>query len=434
MPSQPLLAAASARLPTHKIVWQHQQTLSAPQRRRRRFRSTPRPNRPIHTARSSAESATCFNHHRIRAPHPAMMRCPTVRCSAGPKKAPGQAHRIVAAPSRARPAHQPAAPPRRAANSPAVLDAPVAAAPHPAHSAHPAEQHPLVGLPAETASKIADCLAFVRARTDLVPEVAIVLGSGLGAVADDLQDAVAIPFAEVPHFHAPGVVGHPGRLVLGTLQGVPTLVLQGRFHYYEGHPMDEVILPIRMAKYLGCHSALITNAAGGLNPGFTAGDLMLIEDHINMIGNNPLRGPNPKELGGPRFLDLSEPYDPAYRSILSECAAELGLPQLKSGVYIGVSGPTYETRAEVRLFRNMGADAVGMSTVPEVIAARHLGVRVAAISCVTNMACGLVAGEVSHDDVMEQGAAAAAKMRRLLVAAVPRISAAADARTAAKRR
>ncbi|KAI8475006.1 MAG: purine nucleoside phosphorylase [Monoraphidium minutum] len=248
-----------------------------------------------------------------------------------------------------------------------------------------------------------------------------------------MSDAVAIPYAEVPHFHAPGVAGHPGRLVLGRMQGVPALVMQGRFHYYEGHPMDEVILPIRMAKYLGCHSALITNAAGGLNPGFAAGDLMLIEDHINMIGNNPLRGPNPKELGGPRFLDLSQPYDPAYCAVMRACAEDLGLPRLASGVYLGVSGPTYETRAEVRMFRNMGADAVGMSTVPEVIAARHLGVRVVALSCITNLACGLVEGSLSHEDVMQQGAAAAAKMRRLLVAAVPRMAAIAraDAETVA---
>lgn len=292
------------------------------------------------------------------------------------------------------------------------------------HHEHP----PLVGLPGNTLDKIQDCVRYVRARSELVPEIVIVLGSGLGALADDLEDSISIPYADIPHFHAPGVVGHPGRLVLGRIRGVPALVLQGRFHYYEGHPMDEVILPIRMAKFLGCHSALITNAAGGINPAFSAGDLMLIEDHINFIGSNPLRGPNPQELGGPRFLDLSAPYDEQYMGILHRVAGELALPQLRRGVYVGVSGPTYETRAEVRFFRAAGADAVGMSTVPEVIAARHLGVRVAALSCITNMACGMEAGELSHDDVMVQGAAAADKMRQLLITAVPLIAkAAADA-------
>ncbi|GBF99706.1 purine nucleoside phosphorylase [Raphidocelis subcapitata] len=296
----------------------------------------------------------------------------------------------------------------------------------------PASQKPLVGLPGDTYAKIQDCVRYVRAHSSLVPEIVIVLGSGLGAIADEIDAPVALPYADIPHFHAPGVAGHPGRLVLGLMRGVPALVLQGRFHFYEGHPMDEVILPIRMAKYLGCTSALITNAAGGLNPAYSPGDLMLLEDHVNLIGANPLRGPNPPELGGPRFLDLSEPYDPEYRALIQEAAAEVGLPPLRQGVYVGVSGPTYETRAEVRLFRSMGADAVGMSTVPEVIAARHLGVRVAAVSCVTNLACGLVEGKVSHDDVMEQGAAAAGKMQRLLVAAVPKIAAAAKQSAAAK--
>jgi purine-nucleoside phosphorylase len=255
----------------------------------------------------------------------------------------------------------------------------------------------------------------------------MVLGSGLGPIADEVQDATIIPYAEVPHFHAPAVQGHPGRLVIGRFNGVPALVLQGRFHYYEGHPMEEVILPIRVAKFLGCHTAILTNAAGGINHDFHLGDLMLITDHLNLMTANPLRGPNPPELGGPRFLDLSEPYDKTFVKVMQQQAAELGIgDSLRTGTYAAVSGPTYETPAETRMLRAIGADAVGMSTVPEVIAARHVGVRVVGVSCITNLACGIShdgagVAKVTHEEVMENITLGVEKLKRLLVAAVPQM-------------
>lgn len=251
------------------------------------------------------------------------------------------------------------------------------------------------------------------------------LGSGLGPIADEVQDATVIPYAEVPYFHAPAVQGHPGRLVLGMFNGVPALVLQGRFHYYEGHPMEEVILPVRVAKFLGCHTAILTNAAGGINHDFHLGDLMLITDHLNLMTANPLRGPNPPELGGPRFLDLSEPYDKTFIKVLQQQAAQLGISDaLRTGTYAAVSGPTYETPAETRMLRAIGADAVGMSTVPEVIAARHVSVRVVGVSCITNLACGIShddqgVAKVTHEEVMTNITLGVEKLKQLLLAAVP---------------
>ncbi|WIA12044.1 hypothetical protein OEZ85_012123 [Tetradesmus obliquus] len=275
---------------------------------------------------------------------------------------------------------------------------------------------------------IQETVSYIQSRCSLQPQVVMVLGSGLGPIADAVQDATVIPYGDIPHFHAPGVQGHPGRLVMGHFNGVPALVLQGRFHYYEGHPMEEVIFPIRVARFLGCHTAILTNAAGGINHDFHLGDLMVITDHLNLMTANPLRGPNPPELGGPRFLDLSEPYDRSFVQLLQREAQQLGFEDaMRTGTYAAVSGPTYETPAETRMLRAIGADAVGMSTVPEVIAARHVGVRVVGISCITNLACGIShdgqVAKVSHEEVMENINLGVEKMRQLLLAAVPKMAA-----------
>jgi purine-nucleoside phosphorylase len=227
----------------------------------------------------------------------------------------------------------------------------------------------------------------------------------------------------VPGFHASAVQGHPGRLLLGSLQNVPVLVLQGRFHYYEGHPMESVALPVRLARRLGCHTVVLTNAAGGLDPTHRPGDLMLITDHLNLVGANPLRGPNPPGLfGGPRFLDQSKPYDPDCCEALRKAASALKQPPLREGVYAGVAGPTYETPAETRMLRLLGGDAVGMSTVPEAIAAAHAGLRVVGVSNITNAACSSADQPVSHDEVMAMSAAGADKLRALLRTAVPQMA------------
>jgi purine-nucleoside phosphorylase len=283
-------------------------------------------------------------------------------------------------------------------------------------------EHPLVRA-------VDDAAAYVRARTPKnlpAPQVALVLGSGLGGLADDLDAAAPraeIRYADVPGFHASAVQGHPGRLLLGCLGGVSVLVLQGRFHYYEGHGMESVALPVRLARRLGCHTVVLTNAAGGLDPAHLPGDLMLITDHLNLVGANPLRGANPPGLfGGPRFLDQSRPYDRRCGDALQRAAAALGQPPLREGVYAGVSGPTYETPAETRMLRLLGGDAVGMSTVPEAIAAAHAGLRVVGVSNITNAACSSADQPVSHDEVMAMSAAGADKLRALLRAAVPEMA------------
>jgi len=284
-------------------------------------------------------------------------------------------------------------------------------------------QHPLVRA-------VEAAAGYVRARAPQglpPPEVALVLGSGLGGLADDLDPAAPraeVRYADVPGFHASAVQGHDGRLILGALGGVPVLVLQGRFHYYEGHAMESVALPVRLARALGCHTVVLTNAAGGLDPSHLPGDLMLITDHLNLTGANPLRGANPPGLfGGPRFLDQSCPYDRRCGDALQRAAAALGQPPLREGVYAGVSGPMYETPAETRMLRLLGGDAVGMSTVPEAIAAAHAGLRVVGVSNITNAACASADQPVSHDEVMAMSAAGAGKLRALLRAAVPEMAA-----------
>lgn len=267
--------------------------------------------------------------------------------------------------------------------------------------------------------RVRSAAAYVAERVALRPKVGLVLGSGLGQVADRIEDAVAVSYADIPHLQASTVQGHRGRLVAGRLNGTAVWAMQGRVHYYEGYTMADVVRPVRVLRELGVTTLIVTNAAGGLNPGFQPGDLMLISDHINFFGANPLIGPN-DDAFGPRFPDMTNAYDPELRALAKAVAEEAGLV-LREGVYLGVSGPSYETPAEIRAFRILGADAVGMSTVPEVIAARHMGVRVLGISCITNLAAGLQPEPLSHEEVMETTVRAAGNFARLVLGIVARL-------------
>ena len=243
-------------------------------------------------------------------------------------------------------------------------------------------------------------------------EVGLILGSGLGELADEIEDRVVIQYTDIPSFPVSTVEGHAGQLVCGTLGGKKVIALQGRFHYYEGYTMEVVTFPIRVMSELGVESMIVTNAAGGVNRDFTPGDLMMITDHINFFGTNPLIGANDEERG-PRFPDLSQAYDLEYQTFIKEAATELDLP-LKEGVYFGMTGPTYESPAEIRMINTLGGDSVGMSTVPEVIVARHAGIRVAGISCITNFAAGL-GGELNHEDVIEVSTKIRSSFKSLVV-------------------
>jgi purine-nucleoside phosphorylase len=250
------------------------------------------------------------------------------------------------------------------------------------------------------AARLDETVAAVRARCGLEPTVGVVLGSGLGAFADALDDAVSLPFHELPHFPRASVAGHSGALVLGRSGGVAVAALKGRVHYYEGHSLDAVVFPVRVVARLGARVLVVTNAAGAINPEYRPGQLMLLRDHINLLGN-PLVGPNDDALG-PRFPDMSEVYDSRLRGLGRKACAAAGAVA-HEGVYIAVTGPSYETPAEIRMARTMGADAVGMSTVPEVIAARHMGLRVLGLSCLTNMAAGVTDRPLDHRDVLAVG-------------------------------
>jgi purine-nucleoside phosphorylase len=246
---------------------------------------------------------------------------------------------------------------------------------------------------------IDEAVAFVRSRTKIQPAVGVILGSGLDIAVDAVEVETEIPYAEIPGGKASTVLGHKGKMLLGHAGGVPVVVLSGRMHYYEGHGMPEVMHLSRVIGRLGIKKLLVTNAAGGINKSFKAGDLMLISDHINFMGANPLRGPNVDELGV-RFPDMSEAYPHSLREMARDVAKELGV-LVQEGVYLALSGPTYETPAEIRAFRTLGADAVGMSTVPEVIAMSHMNIPVVGISCITNMASGILKQKLSHQEVMD---------------------------------
>ena len=251
-------------------------------------------------------------------------------------------------------------------------------------------------------AQLAEARDYLVQRVRILPELGVILGSGLGAFADLVQEKQVIPYKDIPHFPISTVEGHAGQLVFGNVEGRTVVVMQGRFHYYEGYTMHEVTFPIRVMQELGVTGLVVTNAAGGINPDFNPGDLILIKDHLNMMGDNPLRGANLSNLG-PRFPDLSEAYNLDWRQKALVIARELGInPQ--EGVYAAMSGPNYETPAEIRFLRSIGADMVGMSTVPEVIVANHGGMRVLGISCVTNMAAGILDQKLSHVEVMETAA------------------------------
>jgi purine-nucleoside phosphorylase len=251
----------------------------------------------------------------------------------------------------------------------------------------------------EFTEKLSEARRYLAGKVNILPEMGIILGSGLGGFVQIMEDKVSVPYRDIPNFPVSTVEGHKGELVFGKVHGKPIVAMQGRFHYYEGYNLQEVTFPVRVMQVLGVTGLIVTNAAGGINPAFRPGDLVLIKDHINMMGENPLRGANLSNLG-PRFPDLSEGYDLEWRQKAMPIAREVGIhPQ--EGVYAAMSGPSYESPAEIRFLRTIGADLVGMSTVPEVIVANHGGMRVLGISCITNMAAGILPQRLSHAEVME---------------------------------
>ena len=260
----------------------------------------------------------------------------------------------------------------------------------------------------------------IRARTAVEAKIAIVLGSGLGGFAEEFQDSVSLPYREIPGFVSSTAEGHVGSLVIGKVEGVPVLAMQGRVHYYEGYTLEEVTFPIRTFKLLGVNTLILTNAAGGIDVQLTQGALMVISDHLNLMGVNPLRGRNDERFG-PRFPDLTEVYARALQELVKKEARALDIT-VRRGIYAGLAGPTYETPAEIHMLRAFGADAVGMSTVPEAIVARHMGMKVLGISCITNMAAGISETPINHEEVMETGQKVRetfTKLLRRVIAKIP---------------
>jgi purine-nucleoside phosphorylase len=271
------------------------------------------------------------------------------------------------------------------------------------------------------APAINETIHFLRERVTRAPHAILVLGSGLGGLADEIEDAVRIPFADIPGFprRTQELQGHAGMLVAGQLEGVEVVAMQGRFHLYEGWSPSDVAIPVRALTALGAEVMILTNAAGGLRPGMQPGDLMIIADHINLMWRNPLIGQ--VVPGEERFPDMSDPYDRHFRRVAEEVALERGIP-ITQGVYAALLGPSYETPSEVRMIGRLGADAVGMSTVPEVLVARALGVKCLGISCITNVAAGITGEKLSHDEVMREGARARERLVPLVRGVLPRIA------------
>ena len=268
---------------------------------------------------------------------------------------------------------------------------------------------------------VQEAAEYVRARIGETPRIGLILGSGLGGIAEVIADKHVIPYGEIPHFVCSTAPGHKGQFVAGRFGGKPVICMQGRLHFYEGHALSDIIFPVRVMKQLGVTSLIVTNAAGGINTSFQVGDLMLIEDHINFMGTNPLIGPNDASFG-PRFCDMTYTYTPALRQAAQEAAQVLGLT-LQKGVYLGCTGPSYETPAEIRAFRTLGADAVGMSTVPEVIAASHCGLQVLAFSLITNMAAGILDQPLTEEEVIDIGNRRGSDLQRLITRIVTDCSA-----------
>ncbi|MDU0329405.1 purine-nucleoside phosphorylase [Paenibacillus sp. 3LSP] len=266
---------------------------------------------------------------------------------------------------------------------------------------------------------IREAADYIRSRSTLTPKVGLILGSGLGVLADHIEEPVSISYRDIPFFPQSTVEGHAGELLIGTVQGTPVVLMKGRFHMYEGYGPEMTAFPVRVMKELGVTTLLVTNAAGGVNTSYEPGDLMLISDHLNLTGRNPLVGPNDEELG-PRFPDMSQAYSRRLREIARKVAANKGVP-LQEGVYAGLLGPTYETPAEIRMLRTLGADAVGMSTVSETIVAHHAGIEVLGISCISNMAAGILDQPLSHQEVMETTERVREKFLSLVLSIIPEI-------------
>ena len=247
--------------------------------------------------------------------------------------------------------------------------------------------------------KVQQTKDYLLSQIDQLPSIGLVLGSGLGILADEIENPIYIPYNEIPHFPASTVTGHAGRMVIGDLKGKRVIAMQGRFHYYEGHSLEAVTYPIRIMKAIGVQQIIVTNAAGGINPNFKPGDLMIIQDHINLTSQNPLIGPNEEEFGE-RFPDMSEAYSKKLIALAKDVASKNKINMVE-GIYAGMLGPSYETPAEVNFLSIIGASAVGMSTVPEVIVAQHSGLEVLGISCISNMAAGISEHSLTHDEVME---------------------------------
>lgn len=261
---------------------------------------------------------------------------------------------------------------------------------------------------------------FLQEKFPTPPQIGLILGSGLGVLAEEIEHAIKIPYSEIPNFPVSTVEGHAGQLVYGQLEGAIVLAMQGRFHYYEGYSLDKVTFPIRVMKALGVEQLIVTNAAGGVNETFQPGDLMIISDHINNMGTNPLIGPNDSALGV-RFPDMTEAYSKQLRKLAKDVAACLGI-RVQEGVYVANTGPSYETPAEIRMIRALGGDAVGMSTVPEVIVARHSNMEVLGISCISNMAAGILDQPLTHDEVIETTEKVKADFLRFVKAMVREMS------------
>lgn len=268
--------------------------------------------------------------------------------------------------------------------------------------------------------QIHEAVSAIRARVDLNPEVGLILGSGLGFLADHFTDSTVIPYEEIPHFPVSTIVGHDGSLVVGTFEGVRCVCMKGRVHYYEGYPMSRLAFPVYVMRDLGIHTLLVTNAAGGVNPTFEVGDLMLIEDHINFLGDNPLRGANIERFG-PRFPDMSYGYHRGMMELWEEEAKRDNIT-LRRGVYAAMTGPSYETPAEIKMLGRIGADAVGMSTVPEVIIANHCGLQVTGLSLITNKAAGLLDQPLTHEEVKEAAEQAKSQLAPLARRVISRLT------------
>ncbi|MGR6126943.1 purine-nucleoside phosphorylase [Paenibacillus sp. SER-28] len=266
---------------------------------------------------------------------------------------------------------------------------------------------------------IQEAAEYIRAKSGIRPEIGLILGSGLGILADLIQDGISIPYQDIPHFPVSTVEGHEGELLLGTIEGRAVVMMKGRFHMYEGYGPQLTAFPVRVMKQLGIQSLLVTNAAGGVNTSYEPGDLMVISDHLNLTGQNPLIGPNDAGLGV-RFPDMSEAYSRRLREIAKQTANQQGF-SLQEGVYAGLLGPNYETPAEIVMLRTLGADAVGMSTVSEVIVARHAGIEVLGFSCITNMAAGILDQPLSHGEVMETAEKVREQFLKLVLAIIPQM-------------